>query len=606
MPESRSRSQIIRHLPKAVVLLFVALLFACGSSATATPVSSSSGPLATSVPRPTSVPSVAGGVTPTPIPTAAVQATKAPAPAVKFSGTINYGVKETGVFEGHPRFISSPRYQYMALTAGESMVTIMEDFSPAPFLAVSWSISDDFLVWTWKIRDDVEFHKGYGLLTIDDVLYSFKEYHDGALNARAGIIGDYWVGNKGGSQTVIDDFTVEVNTGEPWIPARAFEFMRGLGGLSTSIVSKKQSEELTPEVASKDIAMTGPWEIDDFSSGEFWRFKAVQDHWRQTPFFEEFVLWTIPEESARVAGFQTGNLDTFQMSFDTLPTVDAVPGSKVVAWANAGQAGLNIYGQTYGTDKDGNPYEALDCSNAWVSCDEDPDSVEWANAVKVKRAMSIAIDRQTIVDTLLSGFGNVLYMRDWMGHEAKADPRWVFLYDPEAAKQLLVEAGYPNGFTITLTPAIRGAPAEVEACEAVAQYWEDIGISVKIQNVPYATIRPSLITRQYQGVTCHTVGARLNPIIGASNYVKQSTFSYGTEHPWMEEHISAALLQVDPVKLEAQTKEIYGWMYDNVMAFALYAFDGLWPIGPALDPEWTPYGFSEVRTPSGFEYIKHR
>ena len=486
------------------------------------------------------------------------------------------------------------------------MVTINLDLSPGPYLATEWSISDDFLVWTWKIRDDVEFQKGYGKLTIDDVLYSFKEYHDGALNARAGIIGDFWVGNKGGSQEVVDAYTVKVDTGEPWIPARAFEFMRGLGGLSTSIVSKKQSDELTPEVASKDIAMTGPWEIKEFSSGEFWRFQAVQDHWRQTPFFEELVLWTIPEEAARIAGFQTGNLDTFQMAFDTLPTVDAVEGAKVVSWPNAGQAGLNIYGQTYGTDIDGNPYEALDCGNAWVSCDVDPDSQEWANAVKVKKAMAISIDRQAIVDELLSGFGSILYLRDWMGWDHAADPRWVHEFDPDRAKELLVEAGYPDGFTITLTPAIRGAPAETEACEAVAQYWEDIGISVKIQNVPYATIRPSLITRQYQGVTCHTVGLRLNPIIGASNYVKQSTFSYGTEHPWMEEHISAALLQVDPVKLAAQTKEIYGWMYDNVMAFALYSFEGLWPIGPALDPEWTPFGFSEVRTPSGFEYIKHR
>jgi hypothetical protein len=47
-------------------------------------------------------------------------------------------------------------------------------------------------------------------------------------------------------------------------------------------------------------------------------------------------------------------------------------------------------------------------------------------------------------------------------------------------------------------------------------------------------------------------------------------------------------------------------MYDNVMSFALYAHDGVWPIGPALDPEWMPWGFSEVRTPTGFEYIKHR
>jgi len=583
VPKSRSRSQIARHWPKAIVLLFVALLFACGSSATATPqASSATSPQATAVPA-----------------SAAVPAMVAPA------GTINYGTKETGIFEGHPRFISSPRYQYVAVTAGEAMVTINPDLSPGPYLATEWSISDNFLVWTWKIRDDVEFQKGYGKMTIADVLYSFKEYHEGALNARAGIIGDYWVGNAGGSQKVIDDYTVEVDTGEPWVPARAFEFMRGLGGLSTSIVSKKQSDELTPEVASKDIAMTGPWEIKESSSGNFWRFQAIQDHWRQTPFFEELVLWTIPEESARVAGFQTGTLDIFQMAFDTIPTVDAVEGSTLVSWPNAGQAGLNIYGQTYGTDKDGIPYEHLDCSNAWISCDVDENSAEWAKAVKVKKAMAISIDRQAIVDELLSGFGNVLFMRDWMGHESKADPRWLHEFDPDLARQLLVDAGFPNGFSITLTPAIRGRPAEVEACEAVAQYWEDIGISVNIQNIPYATIRPSLINRIYQGVTCHTVSGRLTPIIGASNYVKKSTFSYGTEHPWMEEHITDALAEVDPAKLAVKEKEIYGWFYDNVMSFALYAHDGVWPVGPALDPDWTPFGFSEVAVPTGFEYIKH-
>lgn len=590
--------------PKTGILgalaIFLIAILACGTSDSDVadqPAASSdaSAPAATTAPE-----AMAATVAPT------ASEAMSESMAVEPTGTINYGVVETGIFEGHPRFISSPRYQYVAVTAGEAMVTINPDLSPGPFLATEWSIAPDFVTWTWKIRDDVEFQKGYGNLTVDDVLYSFQQYHEGALNARAGIIGDYWVGNAGGSQTKIDDYTVEVNTGEPWVRERAFEFMRGLGGLSTSIVSKKQSEELTAEVASKDIAMTGPWEIKSFESGNFWRFEAVPDHWRQTPYFNELVLWTIPEESARVAGFQTGNLDTFQMSFDTIPTVEAVEGATIVSWANAGQAGLNIYGQTYGTDKEGVPYDKLDCNNAWVSCDVDPDSAEWAKAVMVKKAMAISIDRQTIVDELLSGFGNVLYLRDWMGHESKADPRWVHAYDPEAAKALLVDAGYPEGFQITLTPAIRGAPAEVEACEAVAQYWEDIGIDVQIQNVPYATIRPSLITRQYQGVTCHTVSGRLTPVIGASNYVKKSTFSYGTEHPWMEEHITAALGEVDPVKLAAAEREIYGWFYDNVMAFALYAHDGVWPVGPNLDPEWTPHGYSEVRLPSGFEYIKHR
>ena len=51
---------------------------------------------------------------------------------------------------------------------------------------------------------------------------------------------------------------------------------------------------------------------------------------------------------------------------------------------------------------------------------------------------------------------------------------------------------------------------------------------------------------------------------------------------------------------------VYGWFFDNVMGFGLYAFDGIWPVGPKLDPDWTPFAYSEPRLPNSFEYIKHR
>lgn len=621
-----------KHWLAAALAALLALLLACGEAATAVPTAA---PTATPAPTQAAVPTAAAPSptragqtsarptpeptsTPLPAPTRAAPATYEP------EGVLNYGVRETGVFEGHPRFMSSPRVQYSAVSFGESMVAIQPDLSPGPLLAASWDISPDGQVWTWNIRDDVEFHKGFGNLTVHDILWNYREWHEGSLNARAGIIGDFWVGKAGGSQTVIDDYTVEVDTGEPWLQQRAFEFMRHLGGVSTTIASREQTRQLVEQrggdiddtstdayqegakEASKDIAATGPWEIVSHDSGRVWRFQAVDNHWRQTPYFENFNMWSIPEEATRVAGFQSGTLDIMEMNFDSLDAVEAVEGTRIVSWPFAGQAGLNIYGQTYGVDRNGEPYADLDCTNAWVSCNEDPESQEWQNAVKVKQAMFYAINRQEIVDELLSGFGSPLYLRDWMGHDAKADPRWNYEYDPDLARQLLAEAGYADGFSITLTPAIRGAPAEVEACEAVGGYWEAVGIDVNLQRVPYATIRPELITRKYQGATCHTVSQRLTPAIGASNYVAKSTFSYGTEHPWMEENITDLLAETDPVLVTEKERKVYGWMYDNAMSSAIYAHDGVWPVGKRLDPNWTPIDFSEVRSPSGFEYIKHR
>ena len=587
MTKSGSSIKIVKHWPKAIVLLILALLFACGSSATATPGAAS--------------------VSPTAVPTAAAQTTAAPAMAVP-SGSLNHGVAETGIFQGHPSEVSSPRIQYMSSSIGEGLVAIGEDIQPNPMIAKSWDISDDFLTWTWKLQPGIQFHKGYGEMTAEDVVYSAEQFYLGAKLARAGILGDYYGYNdKGNSSTeVIDDLTFVVTNSKPWVPATVFEFSRNAAGVSFWAVSKKQSEELGIEAASVDIASTGPWEVVDHQSGSFWKFKAVEDHWRQTPYFAELVYWTIPEEAARVAGFQTGNLDIFTMAFDSLPTVEAVEGAVVTGWANGGQAGLNFYGQLNGLTKDGEEYEFFNCEQAWVSCNADTDSEEWAKAVMVRKAMNISIDRQAIVDTLLSGFGRVQSVRDWMGHDHRQNPDWNYEFNPDLAREMLADAGYPDGFSITLTPAIRGAPAEVESCHAVAQYFENIGITVKIQNLPYATIRPELITRKYQGITCLTVGTRLSPIIGASNYTTDSTYSYGTHHPWLDEHIWATQAQVDPAAIEAGELEIYNWIWENSTSSSLYVHDGLWPAGPNIDPDWRPTDFSDMKAPSGFEYVKHR
>jgi len=344
-------------------------------------------------------------------------------------------------------------------------------------------------------------------MTTEDVLYSMKGFYDGVKLARAGILGNYYgFKHKCESSTeIIDEYSYVVTNTKPWVPAVVNEFSRNAAGVSVWIVSKKQSDELGIEQASREIASTGPWEIVDHVSGVSWNLKAVEDHWRKTPYFEELVYWSIPEESARVAGFQTGILDTFTMAFDSLPTVEAVEGAVVTGWANGGQAELNFHGRYYDVDKEGQPYPACDCTNAWVSCDMDTESEEWAKVVKVKKAMNIAIDRQALVEELLSGFGRVQSVRDWMGHDHRQNPDWNYEYNPELAKQMLAEAGFPDGFEITLTPDIRSAPAGVESCHAVANYWKQIGISVKIQSLPYATIRPEMISRNYVGITCLTV-----------------------------------------------------------------------------------------------------
>ena len=338
--------------------------------------------------------------------------------------------------------------------------------------------------------------------------------------------------------------------------------------------------------------------------------KAVENHWRKTPAFAELMFWEIPEESARVAAFKTGALDTFVMGLGSVSEVEATSGVLLMSVPNAVQAGLNFYGQLYVPARDGGgeSWPAYNPNLPWVSPNSDVNSAAWETARKVRLAMSIAIDRQAIVDNLLLGFGHPLTLKDWMGHEDRLPaPSTAWPYDPVLAKNLLIEAGFPNGFSATLTTAIRGAPSEVEACEAVAQFWEAIGITVNFQNIPYATLRPTLVARTYEGITCHSVGARLAPIQGMASFLNSATFSWGSEHPFLEEKIPAAQQAVVTALREGFEDEIAQFNIDNVFAqTGLYVVDNVWPVGPKL-ADWSSFiKQGDVRQINGFEYMQRR
>jgi ABC-type transport system substrate-binding protein len=585
------------------------LLFTIACGATAPPDTEPAGDALqiepTIAPTAAATPAAQQGATPTAVPQQTPEAPQAVEPA----GTLNVGHRELGPFVAHPKLIGNP--QILIISASgltESLLT----HDPAtgelvPMLAEEWSISDDFLTWTWKIRQGVQFHKGYGEMTAEDVVWSHEQTANSLLHARAANIEKIWFNEQGSIETP-DDYTIVLNTGEPIADITVYEVERTPSAIDTWIVSKKQTEEIGEEDANTNIAATGPYEIEEHGVGT-WRLRAVRDHWRQTPFFDELVLLEVPEEAARVAGFQTGNLDTFVMALDSIPQIETVQGAEIMRVPLAGQSGLNIYGQTYvgiGTPQE---RESFDPNLPWVSSNPDINSPEWQEAMKVRLALSLAIDRQLLVDALLQGFGQPLPVRDWAGAEERMPEEWVREYNPDRARELLAEAGYPDGFSITLSTAIRGAPSEVETCEAIAQMWEAIGLDVDFQRIPYGTLRPTLVARTYTGATCHSISVRLDPALGLSNYTTESVFSYGTEHPFLEGIVPPVIAAVDPQERDRLTLEAYQWFYDNAIGagIGLYTFDNAWAVGPKINPwlEHVRVG-GDLRTISGVEYIEPR
>ena len=235
-------------------------------------------------------------------------------------------------------------------------------------------------------------------------------------------------------------------------------------------------------------------------------------------------------------------------------------------------------------------------------------SPEWEQARKVREALSIAIDRDLIVETLLGGEGSAqpLWMwenkLDFLDEDLRTIP-----YDPERAIQLLEEAGYPDGFEITLTPSIRGVAAEVEACEAISEMWEEIGIDTTIQRVPYLTQGPLIQARSYNQASCHGTAGREHPLeIMALVFHSDSGWTAGFDHPVVDGLLDEAGVQTNDTDRWLVMNRLARFIYENVLETGLYSVNVLWPISSKVDSWAEHLEYPHGRTFGAYEYAKHR
>lgn len=583
--------------------LALAVIVACGSSAPAPEEPAASSSDGTAPPQ--------AQIAPTAMPVGAEVTSQTM--TIQPAGKLTMGQEEINVFSGHPALSVNPQL-FVITTAPvvEGLMVWNSNLEAEPLLAESWSISDDFATWTFNIRKGVQFHKGYGEMTAEDVAWSYSHWITNTKHARATALQRFWA-HPEGSVEVVDSHTLVVNTGEAMPDVIMSEFHRIPSGIASWVTSKKQSDELGVEAADKDIAATGPWEIVEHRPAQFWRMRAVENHWRKTPHFAELEFQEIPEQSTRLAGFQTGHLDTFVMAFDSIPLIQDMPEARLMQVPDqaAGEMLLHFHGGLYvnlGTDK---LEAAYDPDLPWVSANPDVNSAEWEQARKVRQAMVKAVDSQTIVETLLQGYAKRSPVGvggySFSAHRFPDIP--MLEYDLEGAKRLLAEAGYPDGgFSITLVPALRGAPAEVEVAEAIAVMWQDIGVDVKLQNIPYGTFRPTVIGRTFNGATNHATSPSNTPARLYNALQDRGSFVRHT-HPYLED---ITIRAQKAVTLEERTKlenEAGKFMYDESIYYAsLYMWDAVWAVGPRIDEKsWSENLFyGDIRNINGYEWIEPR
>jgi peptide/nickel transport system substrate-binding protein len=591
-----------------VALVGVAAFVLLGACAPTTPPTNATPPTAVAASAPAAAPtSSSSNAAPaaaaaTLPPSTAATAPAVPAPAVSAAqptGTLNVGLPLVGPYACQPRLTESAvaGRAIMASGAYEPLVTTDANGNYTGVLADSWSLAPDQHTWTFKLKQGVQFHKGYGEMTSDDVVYSLMQHAaEGSLNGNAGSLRRLFQ-----SITAPDKYTVVIDTGTPQIDL--LNFLRGPIAGTAYIISKKQVDQIGEDaLAAQGCAGTGPWEFVEAKTGQYWRFKAVPSHYRKTPEFAELMLWEIPEEATRVANFQAGKLDTLLASPDSLPTLQQTNGTRLMTPGGGVDLHLGVYGNYYVKK-----WPGYDPTLPWVSSNPDPTSPEWQRAVKVRQAMAISIDRDTIVNTLLHGAGAPATLWGWGPNKDKLDPDIHYPFDPARAKALLTEAGYPDGFDVTLNVRIAGAPAEVPACEAIATMWGNIGLHVNFENRPNDAIRTALVDRSYNGIVCQAVGDVPEPINQYVNWALSSAgFSGGIEHPVLDDLINQATMTVDPAARMDIEKQIARFTFDNALDIGVYTAYVQWPIGPNIE-DWSKFWqFGDARIINSLEYVSHK
>jgi len=579
-----------------VMVMAVALLAACGGNDdTTTSKPSASEPSATAVPK--------------------AKATEAPAPtkaAAGPHGTLNIGFKELFQFGNGPRLVEANIVVFVGNTSGETLLKMTIDREIIPQMVTDWTLDESGSVWTLKLREGIDFHGDWGEMTAADVAYTMEEYAaPDSVNALQGVMQRLF-GAPGGGPKVIDDYTLEVDTGTPQFDFQYFMLVPEV----VSTVSKKVFDELGPVEASRLGIGTGPWQFVEQSTREYWRFNAVEDHYRKAPEFAELVLWDIPEEATRVANFETGKLDSFLMAFDSKPRLDKLPDIRYMAVPNGSTAHIGLHPNHYigmgEADFEERRPGAFNCLKddkcPWVSSDPDITSAEWERARKVREALLISIDRQEVVDTLLGGEGAPQSLWAWENRQKELLPQYrEWEFNPERAKQLLAEVGLEDGFEIEITASIRGVAAEAESCEAVGEYWGDIGIKTNINRVPYTAIGPRIGAREYVGLSCHGTGGRVDPAtIYDIVYNSNSGFSAGFDHPIMDDLLKNMFGIADDAGHWKIMNEMAAFMYENALDSGFYSVNVLWPLGPKVNSWRENLQQGDTRSLGSYEYATHR
>ncbi|MBB95998.1 MAG: ABC transporter substrate-binding protein [Rhodobacteraceae bacterium] len=429
----------------------------------------------------------------------------------------------------------------------EGLTRFMGDGSVVPGLAESWDISDDGLTYTFHLRDGVTFHDGTTMDSADVKFSLDRARADDSQNAQKALFAGI------ASVDTPDPLTVTVTLSEP---NGSFLFNMAWG--DAVIVAPETIDTITTAPVG-----TGPYTLSDWVQGDRIELTRNPEYWGDQPAMATATFKFISDPTAAFAAMMAEDVDVFTgfPAPENLPQFEADPRFQVLVGSTEGET-------------------ILSTNNQMAPLDD----------VKVREAIAHAIDRQAIIDGAMFGYGTPIGT-----HFAPHNPAYVDLtgnsaYDPEKAKELLAEAGYPDGFSTTLKlppPSYARRGGEIVAAQLRA-----VGIETEISNLEWAQWLEQVFKGKDFGLTIvsHTEPMDIN-IYARPDYY----FQY--DNPDFQALMTELDATTDPdarAKLLGQAQTMISEDYVNGYLFQLAALtvakagiEGLWSNAPTAATDLT-------------------
>jgi peptide/nickel transport system substrate-binding protein len=408
-------------------------------------------------------------------------------------------------------------------------------------LAESWSESPDGLVYEFKLRRGVRFHNG-DPVTTEDVKFSFERYKGaGASELQARVR----------QVEIVDPAVVRFHLKEPWP-----DFMTFYGTTATAaglVVPKKYVQQVGDDGFRKHPIGAGPYKFVSHTPGVEVVLEANATYWRRVPVTKRYVMRSVPEGTTRVAMLKKGEADlAFALDGEDAENVRRDPRLQLVPSKHA-----SIYW--------------IEFADQW-----DPKS-PWHDK-RLRQAVNFALDRQAINEASCLGFcppTSVIVPRVMdFAMQTTGLP-----YDAAKARQLLKEAGYPNGLDAGEFVPI---PPFFATAEAAVNYLNAVGIRLRIRTMERATFYSNWREKKLRGLFMVAAGNSGNAATRVAEFISsKGSYAYGG-YPDIDDLAVQQARERDPRKREALLHRIQQLTIDRAMFAPIMDYRTLRGVGPRV------------------------